>query len=225
MEKYYDAFLYFANWGTRRLMVKLPSEAVGKDALKSYCSCDGLSFKKTGKSVLLDFYFENEGDYWEEPPSLSSLAPLREDILGGDMRALYLGWLTCVQQGGVEDDIPEPPVPAGLASLTPPLQSLAEFISLDAALIEIAAKGSEKPVVDSNLQHREISIWLTSLSESDRTRFLLGFLCDKAPIVRAEMMRQFLKTKAAASSTSVIKSRRTAGELLSLYRGCKKRKK
>lgn len=224
MEKYYDAFLYFANWGTRRLMLRLPSGAIGNDVLKHYCPGDGLSFKKKGKNVILEFHCEGESDYWEEPPALSSLTPLRNDILSGDLRSLYLGWLACVQRGEVEDKVPEPPVPAGLGSLTTALQSFAKFLCLDTALIAVAAKISQKPVTEAKSQRRELTKWVNSLTEPDRTKFLLDFLDGKEPNPRAKIMRRFLQAKGGSSSAPLTKSGRTAGDLISLYRGRKNRK-
>ena len=46
---------------------------------------------------------------------LPEIAPIRESLIGGDLRPLYLAWLAC----GYEDEATEPPVPAGLATLTP----------------------------------------------------------------------------------------------------------
>ena len=36
LEKYYDAFLYEANWGTRKLMFRFPKNLVDAKALKKY---------------------------------------------------------------------------------------------------------------------------------------------------------------------------------------------
>src|ERR1700738_513698 len=41
LEKYYDAFLYEANWGTRRLILRLPKELVDRDSAARYCDEEG----------------------------------------------------------------------------------------------------------------------------------------------------------------------------------------
>lgn len=51
----------------------------------------------------------DDGDGW-----LASLIPLRADLAAGDHRALYLAWLLGAQNGELEDDAIEPPVPPGL---------------------------------------------------------------------------------------------------------------
>lgn len=36
VQKYFDAFLYFANWGTHRLMLRLPSQALDIKTARRY---------------------------------------------------------------------------------------------------------------------------------------------------------------------------------------------
>ena len=37
MERYYDAHLYVANWGTHRVMFRLPCELLDPDVVEDYC--------------------------------------------------------------------------------------------------------------------------------------------------------------------------------------------
>ncbi len=37
MDNYFDAFLYFANWGTRILKLRVPSRLVGQKTAELYC--------------------------------------------------------------------------------------------------------------------------------------------------------------------------------------------
>src|SRR5947209_158585 len=43
MEKYFDAHLYFANWGTRHLMLRLPRRLVDVEQAELYCRGYGAS--------------------------------------------------------------------------------------------------------------------------------------------------------------------------------------
>ena len=43
VERYFDAFLYLANWGTRELIVRLPARLVDPDIAQRYCSGDAVS--------------------------------------------------------------------------------------------------------------------------------------------------------------------------------------
>ena len=59
VEQYFDAMLYFANWGTRRLLFRLPAALTDAKAIKSYCledkwTSDYIRLKKKGAFYLLD---------------------------------------------------------------------------------------------------------------------------------------------------------------------------
>ena len=49
----------------------------------------------------------------------------------GDLRCAYLAWLLAVQEDDVDDDAMEPPVPAGLATLTTAQAAMVEFLRID----------------------------------------------------------------------------------------------
>ncbi|HYU85158.1 MAG TPA: hypothetical protein VEK80_10155 [Kribbellaceae bacterium] len=40
MERYFDAFLYLANWGTRRVMLRLPARLLTLGVASRYCVGD-----------------------------------------------------------------------------------------------------------------------------------------------------------------------------------------
>jgi hypothetical protein len=37
MERYYDAHLYLANWGTREVMLRVPESVLDLDTVGAYC--------------------------------------------------------------------------------------------------------------------------------------------------------------------------------------------
>jgi hypothetical protein len=86
---------------------------------------------------------------WSEPEGeLSGLIQLRNDILEGDYRVLYLAWLMAATAQGwfdMDEDEPEPPVPAGLQHLTPALRYFVTFFDIDPQLVQSAAKVSPAP--------------------------------------------------------------------------------
>ncbi|MDO8689404.1 MAG: hypothetical protein Q7R39_05240 [Dehalococcoidia bacterium] len=99
MERYFDAFVYVANWRTRWLMLRLPKRLVDLEMLSLYCAGDGFSYREAGDNLILQFQSEGEGGDEEDGEGwLSSLIPLRAEILNGDFRSLYLGWLLCAQE-------------------------------------------------------------------------------------------------------------------------------
>lgn len=64
MERYYDAHLYVANWGTHRMMLRLPRAVLGLDAVERYCVDGGVEAWVFGKHLILDFTSEDEGGDW-----------------------------------------------------------------------------------------------------------------------------------------------------------------
>lgn len=46
VEKYFDAFLYLANWGTHRLSLRFPAAALPLEAVAPYCLGDGVTARK-----------------------------------------------------------------------------------------------------------------------------------------------------------------------------------
>jgi hypothetical protein len=47
MERYFDAFLYLANWGTRQLMFRLPREVLDTETACLHCYTDAASLLET----------------------------------------------------------------------------------------------------------------------------------------------------------------------------------
>ncbi len=91
MEKYFDAFLYLANWGTHEFMLRLPARVLPLEAARLYCLGDAASASLAGDHVVLEFRSDDEeGGEWidEENGTLASLVPLRSDLASGDLRDL-----------------------------------------------------------------------------------------------------------------------------------------
>ncbi len=167
MEKYFDAFLYLANWGTHELMFRLPRRVLDLAAAKQYCRGEAATARAKGDFVILEFSSDDEegGDGDDDGSGwLSSLIPLCADLAGGDCRMLYLAWLLCVQAGELDDETAEPPVPPGLGALTAPLKAFAEFLRLDHDLLAAAAAGS--PARAEALSDADVARWVAALPES-----------------------------------------------------------
>lgn len=116
MEKYFDAFVYVANWGTREFMLRIPEKALDRRTIAAYCRGDNLDARWVNHFLILHFFCEHEnGDDWDDGDGwMSSLITLRADLMRGDMRSLYLGWLLCAQDEAFDEEELEPPVPPGL---------------------------------------------------------------------------------------------------------------
>ncbi len=112
----------------------------GAAILPGGCAC----VRENNGKVIIDFVSEDEeGEEWADGEGcLSSLISVRADLARGDLRALYLGWLLCVQNEELDDEDQEPPVPPGLGQIDPSLENLAEFLGIDPDLLAVAAKVS-----------------------------------------------------------------------------------
>jgi hypothetical protein len=141
--KYFDAFLYYANWGTRRLMLRVPSARLDSKVVKQYCSIRTSSARgrpsvatvtTVGAHLVIDFWSEDEsGEDWEEqePGLLSALVPIRNELMAGDYRALDLAWRLRVQAGERGSSTRRSGPLRGSNRLTGSQQALVEFLRID----------------------------------------------------------------------------------------------
>ncbi|HMD07516.1 MAG TPA: hypothetical protein VKH63_08280 [Candidatus Acidoferrum sp.] len=214
LEKYFDAFVYVANWGTHEFYIRLPQGSVDYRLLKAMVTGESLRVRKTATSVIVEFGFESEWDGEDDGTGwMASLMPLRSDLLRGDLRCLYLGWLRCAQDGELDEDKLEPPVPAGLEELSGPLHALIEFLKIDEDLVEVAAQAS-KPLA-AGPSRRELSAWIRGLPEKDKNELLITAAVDQAERWRNDLARRFRRTNLQQTSDALAANeRRKAGDLL-----------
>jgi hypothetical protein len=176
MEKYFDGFLYYANWGTHILKLRLPSVLLDFKTAQAYCSGDHFSVRLSDDKVILDFLSESEdGSDWEEDLHLTPFLNLRPDLSRGDLRCLYLGWLSGLQSDEVDVEAIEPPVPAGLQNLTPTLTNLADFLRIDPDLIDAAAINSPS-LEDITPSAADLRTWIATLPINERDDLLANIL-------------------------------------------------
>ncbi len=224
MDRYFDAFVYVANWGTRHLMFRIPRNFFDPEAAAEYCVDEVLSFEIKKDHIVLEFSSNDEGgDGWTDgEPWMASLISVRAELMRGDFRALYLGWLSSLRSYGLDededDDSLEPPVPPGLAKLSAPLRELANFLRIDDELIEVAASGSvgEPPAEPSPM---ELARWIRELPVSEKDTYLLRFLAEEEDILlRAELARRFREaTLPKGARPAPTAKRRTVAQLLAAH--------
>lgn len=146
MDKYFDVFLYIANWGTRILKLRLPDTQLSAKTARLFAAGERAAVRVKNGNVIFSFLSEDqEGeDSVESEGLLASIISVRSELAHGDLRALYIGWLQCAQSGELEPTDLSPPVPPGLAKLSASLTSLAEFLRIDRTLIRVAAEPAAK---------------------------------------------------------------------------------
>ena len=126
MERYYDAHLYLTNWGTHQVMLRLPRALLSLEAAGQYCIDPHVAAWACGEHLILDLTSEDEGGDWVEgaEDSLPAVVGVRAELAAGDLRPLYLAWLTAYGTwerdedafGYEEEGELEPPVPAAWES-------------------------------------------------------------------------------------------------------------
>jgi hypothetical protein len=195
MEKYFDAFVYTANGCVFQLVLRLPRRAVDTKDVAAYCVGESFRMRKTKDFTILEFISEGEGRDWEDNERwMDSLIPLRGDLMRGDLRALYLGWLFCLQNQELSPHAAEPPVPPGLAKLSPSLQSLAHFLDIDRELIEAASERSRN--LSAAIPSRaKLAAWIAAMPEAEKNALLLGLADDNNSRSRIDLLRRFNKCR------------------------------
>ena len=219
MEKYFDAHVYFANWGTYCLMLRLPGDSIDKGTLTLYAIADGFSFRYADNHLILEWMRTDEDpdEDWPDPEGwMAQLAPIRDELDRGDFRALYLGWLQGATTGNIADDEEEPPVPAGLGSLTAAQSSLVEFLGIEADFLRAAAIASPSPP-DPLQAEREMSEWLGGIPKTKTTDYLLLLLQGKSRQAERKIRQDFaasLRHHGLTEQGSSPKKARSVAELL-----------
>ena len=177
LDKCFDMMLYMANWGSRQLMFRFPKSLINLAVLEPYCIKDFITVSTKHDSVILDINIsEEDGGGWIETGEgyLSGMVSLRDKILQGDYRCLYLAWLKAatIYFGFEEEDLLEPPVPPNLDNLSASLSSFIDFFEIDEDLISAAVSASDY----QEEEEEQLEDLITELSEQERNDFLIRLL-------------------------------------------------
>lgn len=144
---------------------------------------------------------EDEMGEWAEgdEDALSAIIGARAELTGGDLRPLYLAWLSAYRMWDedafeYEDENElEPPIPPGLGSLSAPQRALADFLRLDPDLLTVAAEASPAlPAAKDDAS--ELADWIIALPPKEKDDLLVRVVQDQATQVRMELLRRFRGT-------------------------------
>ena len=213
MERWFDLHLYLANWGTRRLMIRMPKRFLDRSRLKVFLrEVDGVQVRVSGRNLIVDIWSEDEEreyDHLDDGPGLlGAMAPLRSDLLSGDLRLFYLLWLTAVEAGDLEHDEKEP-LP-GIGPLTGSLEAFADFFHIDPDLVQVAAEAplnADLGKVSAAARRRAVE----AIPHAEKTA-LLGRLVDGDPHVMVELQRKVREAVTEPAGEAHAK-RRTVADL------------
>lgn len=224
MESYFDAHVYVSNFGIVTLMLRLPRAVLTKDMLAPY-TFEGLDWWTTDEHIILEWQRDGEPpDEWVDGEGwMAQLLPIRDELVRGDYRSLYIGWLYSIvgasgddDDGNLGDSRREPPVPAGLGSLTGSQFALAEFLGVSGDLLAAAAEASPE-LPKQGVSDVKVDAWVAQLPEPE-VRAIVARLIDGAGLrMQAELQSRYFRARNESTpgpQADAAESRRTAGELL-----------
>src|SRR5438874_2670802 len=217
--KFFDGFLYWANWGAPELAFRFPHGILPPDLIEGYDLDDFVTFTQYPDYDILDIDFgEMEGpDEWIDY-ELGSLIAIRDELMDGDLRSLYIVWLAGQRMGEgydddeVEDEVEEdddeeedeessvPPVPPGFGTLTAAQQALAELLQLPEELLVAAARHSDVSVSSTD----DVAAWVKLLPPDRHDDYLVRLARNEPGLSRrlVKELRELNQDKTSATPST-----------------------
>ncbi|MFC1743661.1 hypothetical protein ACFL35_06675 [Candidatus Riflebacteria bacterium] len=193
MKKYFDAHFYYANWGTIVFMVRLPEDLLLPETVSSFVCEWSLDIKKFKKHWLITWSLDEPEIYdtffQEGMASLSSLLPIRQELLEGDLRSLYIGWLACVSRNLIAKEVKEPIVMPGFGNLTAPQQVLADILEVEPDL-----QGASHGIPPENKLEDEkerFELWLKSQSKEKFVAFAKNVVLGNSARAKINLRKEY----------------------------------
>jgi hypothetical protein len=217
MQRYFDAHVYVANWMTAIFMVRLPIEALTKETAKAVAVPYLLDIQSIKTHWIITWSLEESGNYdrfgMEDGRGwMARLAPVRDELLRGDQRSLYIGWLMAIAGEMVDDGEMEPLSVSGLASLTAAQQALAEFLEVDPDLL--AGTGMGSPAAPkAEISPQGMDKWIDTLPRDEVNSILKQLLEGKGQQAERSIKSRFASWRRDLHTIDTDASRRTVGEL------------
>lgn len=140
MEHFFDAHVYLANWMMAVFKVRLPIDALTSDIATVFSIPYSLDFKATKDHWIITWTLEDSSNYTrfgidDGRDWMSRLIPVRDELMHGDFRSLYIGWLAATTVDMANKDNKEPPFVSSHGKLTEAQRALAKFLELDKNLL------------------------------------------------------------------------------------------
>lgn len=218
LEGYFDVMLYIANWGSKRVMFRLPVQLADIKALKNYewdreYGEHSISITKSKEYVIIDIQerLEEGYDEWiEGEGTLSGFAPLWNDVVAGNYSALYLTWLhfARLDQETMPDDDDDdddfegmkmPPIPAGIGKISSTMERYLDFWGISKDLQAAAAQYSpEQPTISTQKLEENIQ----NLPMEEKNAFLKRLLHEEPHLRAALLKRLEIMSPAPAANVS-----------------------
>jgi len=215
MEKYFDAFLYLANWGTHVLELRLPSRLLDPATAKAYCSGDSASSARSrARSSSLSCRGRGSGDWVEGEGQLSSLISVRPSWRAATCGALRR-LAPCVQSGELDDEDPEPPVPPDSGSSAPLWRTLP--IPADRRRPPACRRRGKSTDRRRRDRRDEVRAWVGKLVTREKDELITGLVLDADHAQIAELLQR--SSRSARLATAAPRPRENRGPATPSSRG------
>lgn len=217
MERYFDAHVYVANWMTAIFMLRLPADCLDEKMLFAAEVPDILHCDAVKDHWIITWMLESSEDYdrfAEEDGRgwMASLAPVRDELLRGDLRGLYIGWLAAVSRKRIDNEEEEPFSVSGLANLTSAQLALAKFLEVDPDFL--AGAGMGNPAArDMDVSSQEMDNWLEALPREEVQSILKQLLEGKGQQAERALRNRFASWQRSLQPDETDVTLRTVGEL------------
>ena len=225
----FDVFLHYANYGVRAIRLRLPDGLpFEKNVWSEFVDDDRLKWSKDSKGkggilTLCPYHESGEIDEaWEFDQYVDGAVHVRERLMAGDLRALYLLWLCAADDDYNDpDETIEPPVPHGMAELPRPCENLLTFFGLDTLMVKAAGEGVENASASVS-QDKLLEDWASSLNAEQAKSLLTRFLVEDSQSVKAETIAEIRKAKSPIAWATTEK-KRTFNQLLKICQALRSR--
>ena len=176
----YDVYLQYTDYGCREIRLRLPRGlSFAKSVWSKYVDNELLRWNSDAKGsggILTVCPFHESLDYvWEDEEYLDEVIWIRDRLLKGDLRALYVLWLCAAGDENYDPrELIEPPVPHGIAAIAKHCEELLSFFGLDP--LSLLAAGEDLPDAPPERDRNPVDHWLSTLDEQlakERLRRLL----------------------------------------------------
>jgi hypothetical protein len=150
-----------------------------------------LTIKEIGNRCIVWWERNEEGGWWDTGGEglIDELIGIREELMRGDFRALFLGWLADFNpeewQESKDGAVLMPPIPTGLNHLSPALTKLIEHFPVDPDALAVAARLSQA----STSERIPMAAVLEKLSVSEMRALLARVAEGSGASVMAELNR------------------------------------
>lgn len=228
MSKYFDIHVYEGFGTLAKLMIRVPQGAMTPSTWKAYLVKDVVDGCISGDDVVVSLtrdivdLDDQDTPRWQDRfydeakhPWLDMLTGVWDELRAGDWRALYLGWLVAVDNGTLSSKTLEAPVPPGLSDLSDAQKTLVAFLSIPAALLAAAARGSSPRESDNSRQVRAMA-WARGLINTDPSaaaEWLSQVAIGEGGL---DIVARFAQANCALAPHGLVYNRRTVGELRQL---------